>query len=76
VLQVGEKQVVTGFNSSRWHTVLDDAGYPKTAPPSRQAATRAPGNAANAASGAANTPAPATDGTPPPPPARGSDYPK
>jgi glutaredoxin len=75
VLQVGEKQVVTGFNSSRWQSVLDDAGYPKTAPPSRQPA-RTPANSANATSGAATAAAPATDSVPRPPPARGTDYPK
>lgn len=75
VLQVGEKQVITGFNSSRWQSVLDDAGYPKTAPPSRQPA-RTPANSANATSGAASAAAPATDSAPPPPPARGTDYPK
>src|SRR6478735_5175635 len=75
VLQVGEKQVVTGFNSSRWHSVLDEAGYPKTAPPPRQAAARGPGNA-NAAPGPANAAAPALDSAPPPPPGRGTDYPK
>ena len=74
VLQIGEKQVVTGFNSSRWHSVLDEAGYPKTAP-SRPAAARAPGSA-NAAPGPANAAAPATDSAPPPPPTRGTDYPK
>ena len=75
VLQIGEKQVVTGFNSSRWHSVLDEAGYPKTAPSSRPAASRAPGSA-NAAPGPANAAAPATDSAPPPPPTRGTDYPK
>ena len=76
VLQVGEKQIVTGFNASRWETVLDDAGYPKTAPPARQASTKAPsGNPANAAAPAANA-APGSDTSPPAPPARGTDYPK
>ena len=75
VLQIGEKQVVTGFNSSRWHSVLDEAGHPKTAPSSRPAAARAPGSA-NAAPGPANAAAPATDSAPPPPPTRGTDYPK
>jgi len=75
VLQIGEKQVVTGFNSSRWHSVLDEAGYPKTAPSSRPAAPRPPGSA-NAAPGPANAAAPATDSAPPPPPTRGTDYPK
>ena len=60
---------------SRWHSVLDEAGYPKTAPSSRPAAARAPGSA-NAAPGPANAAAPATDSAPPPPPTRGTDYPK
>jgi len=76
VLQVGEKQIVTGFNASRWQSVLDDAGYPKTAPPARQATANAPsGNPANAAASAASAP-PASDATPPAPPVRGTDYPK
>ena len=76
VLQVGEKQIVTGFNASRWQSVLDDAGYPKTAPPARQATANAPsGNPANAAAPAASAP-PASDATPPAPPVRGTDYPK
>jgi hypothetical protein len=73
---VGEKQIVTGFNASRWESVLDDAGYPKTAPPARQASTKAPaGTPANAAAPTANT-APGSDATPPAPRARGTDYPK
>ena len=76
VLQVGEKQIVTGFNASRWESVLDDAGYPKTAPPARQASTKAPsGSPANAAAPAANA-TPGSDASPAAPPARGTDYPK
>jgi glutaredoxin len=30
VLQVGDKVVAKGFNETRWHALLDDAGYPKT----------------------------------------------
>ncbi|HSC97312.1 MAG TPA: glutaredoxin family protein [Casimicrobiaceae bacterium] len=72
VLQVGEKQVMTGFNATRWNQLLDEAGYPKDAP--RQVARSSPANrpgaaAPNAASGAPETPAAA-------PPARGTDYPK
>ena len=40
VLQVGEKQMMTGFNATRWEAMLDEAGYPKTAPPARQASTK------------------------------------
>ena len=74
VLQVGDKQIITGFNASRWQTVLDDAGYPKTAPPARQAA-KAPSGNANAAPAAAGA-APAPDAASSAPPARGTDYPK
>ena len=79
VLQVGEKQVVTGFNASRWQTVLDEAGYPKSAPPPRQAAAKAaPASPASGAPPAAANGAPAAGDTaaPPAPPARGTDYPK
>lgn len=31
-LQVGD-QVATGFNESKWQSMLSDAGYPKTPPP-------------------------------------------
>jgi len=77
VLQVGEKQIITGFNPSRWQSVLDDAGYPKTAPPARQASAKAPaGNAPNAATPAAASAAPGSDASPPAAPIRGTDYPK
>jgi glutaredoxin len=32
VLQVGEKQVLEGYNAERWQAALDDAGYPRTVP--------------------------------------------
>jgi glutaredoxin len=67
VLQVGEKQVLTGFSATRWQTVLDDAGYPKTPPQ-----VRPPARAAAAAVPSAAPPAP----EPAPPPQRGTDYPK
>ena len=72
VLQVGEKQVMTGFSAPRWQAMLDDAGYPKTAPPpARQTAARTQRNAGTAAAPQA------TDATSPPAPAvPGSDYPK
>src|SRR3954470_3819353 len=76
VLQVGEKQIITGFNPARWQLVLDDAGYPKTAPPARQASAKAAsGTAPNAAAPAAASMPPGSD-TPPAAPARGTDYPK
>jgi glutaredoxin len=41
VLQVGDKLVAKGFNETKWQSLLDEAGYPKTLPP-RRAAVRAP----------------------------------
>jgi glutaredoxin len=76
VLQVGDKQVITGFNAARWQSVLDNAGYPKTAPPPRPAAARASAGPAAGAAATANTAAPPADNTPPPPPKRGTDYPQ
>jgi len=76
VLQVGDKQVITGFNAPRWQSVLDNAGYPKTAPPVRAAPTRAATSTAAGAAAATNAAAPAADNAPPAPPARGTDYPK
>jgi len=35
VLQVGDKLVAKGYNETRWTTMLDEAGYPKAAPPRR-----------------------------------------
>ena len=32
VLQVGEKQVLQGYNEDRWQAALDDAGYPRNVP--------------------------------------------
>ena len=73
VLQVGEKQVMTGFNATRWNQLLDEAGYPKDAP--RQVARSSP--AANRPGATAPNAAPAAPETPAAsPPARGTDYPK
>lgn len=33
VLQIGIGQVAIGYNEARWQAMLDDAGYPKNAPP-------------------------------------------
>lgn len=65
VLQIGDKQVLQGYNEDRWQAMLDDAGYPRTAPAARAQTTAAPkaGGAARAATEAA-------------PPAPGHDYPK
>lgn len=38
-LQVGE-QVATGFNETKWQSMLSDAGYPKTPPARTQAIAR------------------------------------
>ena len=32
VLQVGDKLIAKGYNEARWTSMLDDAGYPKSAP--------------------------------------------
>jgi glutaredoxin len=48
VLQVGDKLIAKGFNESRWTTMLDDAGYPKS-PPRRTAAKVAESTPAPAA---------------------------
>ena len=91
-LQVGDKLLAVGFNESRWQALLDEAGYPKSAPPLRAAPGTAPGAAP--ATAPANTPANAAatapagsaatpDGkprapasAPPQPAARGSGYPQ
>jgi glutaredoxin len=73
VLQVGDKQVMTGFNATRWNQLLDEAGYPKSAPLQRQAAApETPTNAPPAANAAAN----ASGDAPPDKPRPGTDYPK
>jgi len=73
VLQVGEKQVMQGYNEERWQAMLDEAGYPKaTAASAAQAARAKPAPAAPKAD--AVTP-PARE-SPAAPPAPGHDYPK
>jgi len=57
-LQVGD-QYATGFNESRWQTLLDDAGYPKTPPPRTAPVGKAPAPASE--------PAPTTQTVTPPP---------
>lgn len=68
VLKVGDKPPVTGFNADAWQALLDEAGYPRTAPqrPVARAAAKAPE--------APVTP-PAADARPAPI-VPGSDYPK
>src|SRR5438094_8689592 len=72
VLQVGEKMVAKGLLETRWQSMLDEAGYPKTPAPRRTPPARA-----NEASARAETasPARATPTTPAAPPADGG-YPK
>jgi len=66
VLVVGEKLVAKGFNEARWTAMLDDAGYPKSAP--RRVAVKVPAEAAPAPAPAA----PAAVAVPVP----GGGYPK
>ena len=69
VLQVGDKPPVTGFNPDVWQKMLDDAGYPRSAPQRTiaRAAQKSPDAAAN--------PQPEPE-APPTPRIPGSDYPK
>ena len=46
VLQVGDKQVLQGYNEDRWQAVLDDAGYPRSVPKLRREPARAAAAAA------------------------------
>jgi len=60
VMQIGDKLIAKGFNETRWTTMLDEAGYPKTAP--RRVAVKAPAEAAPAAPPGTATQAVATPG--------------
>ncbi len=60
VLQVGDKLIAKGFNEARWTAMLDEAGYPKSAP--RRVAARVPAEAAPAAPPAAAQPVPVPGG--------------
>ena len=70
VLQVGDKVVVKGFSEQRWQSTLDEAGYPKTPAPRRNAPVRAPVESDKGAAPSDSNTAAAT------PPAKGTDYPK
>jgi len=70
VLQIGDKLIAKGFNEARWSTMLDEAGYPKTAP--RRVAAKAPTETAPAAPPGAAQPAAATQAVVIP----GGGYPK
>ena len=75
VLQVGDKQVMTGIQRERaGRRMLDEAGYPKTAPPPRQVARSAAASPSPAKPASASA-EPDNGGTPIPP-LRGTDYPK
>jgi glutaredoxin len=70
VLQVGDKLVAKGYNETRWQSLLDEAGYPKTAP-ARRTLTRP---AAPATTTARTEPQAPPQPAPSPPP--GGGYPK
>ncbi len=42
VLQVGDKNFIKGYSEPQWQAALDEAGYPKTPPPKRVPAGKAP----------------------------------
>lgn len=69
VLQVGDKPPVTGFNPDVWQKLLDDAGYPRSAP--QRTIARAVPKSPDAAAKAQAEP-----DAPPAPRVPGSDYPK
>jgi len=60
VLQIGDKLIAKGFNEARWTAMLDEAGYPKTAP--RRTAVKVPAEAAPVAPPGAATEAVAIPG--------------
>ena len=57
VLQVGDKLIAKGYNEARWTSMLDDAGYPKSAP------RRVTAKIAAEAVAPANPPAPPAEAT-------------
>ncbi len=73
VLQIGDKQVMQGYNEERWQAMLDEAGYPKSAPPLRGQTARAAPAAVAPKAAAAALAAPDANAAPP---ASGHDYPK
>ncbi len=62
-LQVGD-QYATGFNETRWQTLLDDAGYPKTPPPRTAPVGKAPAPASEPAPTTQTVTPPASGGYP------------
>lgn len=79
VLQVGDKRLAVGYNEARWQALLDEAGYPKDAPPLRGGpgatvpAANAPGGPAPAAKPSAPA---AASAAPPAEAAKGTGYPQ
>jgi glutaredoxin len=71
VLTIGDKQVLQGYNEERWQAMLDEAGYPRTAPRARAQPRR--DEVAAKAGAAAAPPAAAADE---PPAGPGTGYPK
>jgi len=57
VLQVGDKLIAKGYNEARWTSMLDDAGYPKSAP------RRVTAKVATETAAPANPPAPPAEAT-------------
>ena len=83
VLQVGDQRMAVGYNEARWQALLDEAGYPKDAPPLRTGPATvpagAPGGPAPAPKPSAPTaasPAPPAPAAPPAGPAKGTGYPQ
>jgi glutaredoxin len=80
VLQVGDKRLAVGYNEARWQALLDEAGYPKDAPPLRAgpgaATASTPGGPAPAAPAAKPSAPGAAAAAPPAAPAKGTGYPQ
>ncbi|HSQ82948.1 MAG TPA: DUF4124 domain-containing protein [Casimicrobiaceae bacterium] len=79
VLQVGDKLTSVGYNESRWQALLDQAGYPKNAPPLSAAPDAAPGKPAGTPAATPSAPpsaTPAASPAQPAGPAGGTGYPQ
>jgi len=73
VLLVGEKMVAKGLLETRWQSMLDEAGYPKTPPPRRTPPARASESSTTAETA---SPAGATPPAAPTAPPADGGYPK
>lgn len=75
VLQVGDKQVLEGYNAERWQATLDEAGYPRSAPAGAQTARAktSPATTSGSTTASGNPATPPADAAPTGP---GHDYPK